>query len=323
VRVRRLLPLAGAEDITIDHAAGRAYISSEDRWKAGKTLQPAGIYGLDLADDRAEPINLTADPPSGFVFHPHGLSLFCGDTDERRLFVINHRGAEDHGVEVFDVDGDRLRHIRTIADRQHLISPNDLVALDGDRFYVTNDHGSHPGLLRTLEDVAGLAWSTVVFWDGHRFHTVAGRMAFANGIALDRDRGRLYVAGSRDKTLLDFAWDAGDPAKMLSDPEEIGVPGCPDNLEWDEDGNLWVGAHPSFLKLALYTARIKPTAPSLVLCLHFEGGETPRVEEVWRDETGATISASSVAAVHGTGAVRRLLIGAPFDDHFLDCEMLT
>src|SRR5512144_3306376 len=117
VRFQRHLPLAGAEDITIDHAAGRAYISSEDRWKAGKTPQPAGIYGLNLANDRAEPINLTADLPSGFVFHPHGLSLFCGDTDERRLFVINHRGAEDHGVEVFDVDGDRLWYIRTIADR--------------------------------------------------------------------------------------------------------------------------------------------------------------------------------------------------------------
>jgi arylesterase/paraoxonase len=249
VHVRRRLPLAGAEDITIDHAAGRAYISSEDRWpKAGEMPQPAGIYGLDLANDRARPINLTADLPSGFVFHPHGLSLFCDETDKRRLFVINHRGTEDHVVEVFDVDRDRLRHIRTIANRQHLISPNDLVALDGDRFYATNDHGSHPSLLRTLEDVAKLAWSTVVFWDGYRFHTVAERMAFANGIALNHDGGRLYVAGSRDKTLLNYAWDASDPAKTLSDPKEIGVPGCPDNLEWDEDGNLWIGAHPSFLK---------------------------------------------------------------------------
>jgi hypothetical protein len=69
-------------------------------------------------------------------------------------------------------------------------------------------------------------------------------------------------------------------------------------------------------------ARIKPTAPSLVLCLHFEDGAVPRIERVFGDKTGATISAASVAAVHGTGAVRRLLIGAPFDNHFLDCGVL-
>ncbi len=79
-----------------------------------------------------------------------------------------------------------LRHVRTVGDREHLISPNDLVALDGDRFYVTNDHGARQALLRVLEDGAGLPWSTVVFYDGSRFHTVATRIEFANGIALDR-----------------------------------------------------------------------------------------------------------------------------------------
>ncbi len=104
----------------------------------------------------------------------------------------------------------------------------------------------------------------------------------------------------------------------------IDLPGCPDNREWDEDGILWVGADPSFVKLVLYVflgQKMMPKAPSPVLCLHFDGGKQPRIEPVFRDGTGEIISASSVAAVHGRGAVRRLLIGAPFDDHLLDCEL--
>jgi arylesterase/paraoxonase len=264
---------------------------------------------------------MSADVPAGFIFHPHGLTLFRSDFGERRLFVINHRGDKDHVVEVFDIDGDRLRHTRTIADVEHLVSPNDLVALDGDRFYVTNDHGARQALLKVLETGAGLPWSTVVFFDGSRFHTVAKHIEMANGIALDRDRRRLYVAASRSKRVYDFAWDASDPARELVDPRTIELPGCPDNLEWDEEGNLWIGVDPSFLKVALYVERIVPKAPSLVLCLHFEGGETPRIEEVFRDDSGEMISASSVAAAYRRGPVRRLLIGAPFDNHLLDCEL--
>lgn len=319
----RSVAIPGPEDITVDHEARRAYISSEDRWaKKGSEPAVAGIHVLDLTSPSALPERMSADVPEGFLFHPHGLALFVSDSGERRLFVINHRGDKDHVIEVFDIDGHRLRHARTITDVEHLVSPNDLVALDGDRLYVTNDHGAQQALIKLLETGAGLPWSTVVFFDGSRFHTVAKRIEMANGIALDRDRGRLYVAACRSKRLYDFAWDVGDPARELFDPRTIELPGCPDNLEWDEEGNLWIGVDPSFLKVALYMNRIVPTAPSLVLCLHFEGGgETPRIEEVFRDDTGEKISASSVVAAYGRGPARRLLIGAPFDDHLLDCEL--
>ena len=318
----RSVPIPGPEDITIDHVARSAYVSSEDRWpKKGSEPAAAGIFILDLTSQSAVPERMSAEVPEGFIFHPHGLTLFRSDAGERRLLVINHRGDRDHVVEVFDIVDDRLRHTRTIADVEHLVSPNDLVALDCDRFYVTNDHGARQAVLKVLETGASLPWSTVVFFDGDRFHTVAKHIEMANGIALDHDRGRLYVAASRSKRLYDFAWDGSDPVQELSYPRIIELPGCPDNLEWDEEGNLWIGVDPSFLKVSLYIERIVPTAPSLVLCLHLEGGEIPRVEEVFRDDTGEKISASSVAAAYGCGPVRRLLIGAPFDDHLLDCEL--
>jgi arylesterase / paraoxonase len=331
VTVRGRVEIPGPEDITIDHAAGAAFVSSEQRRSAtGKILlrpedRPGGsIFSLDLNGEQVVKRVLTDQDALGFPFHPHGLGLFCSKNGERRLFVINHRGTEDHVVEVFDVEGERLRHAGTVRDPEHLIGPNDLVALDGDRFYVTNDHGARQALLEVLEIGAALPWSTVVFYDGSHFHTVAKRIEQANGIALDRARRRLYVAASRTKKIYDYAWDAGDPARELTDRATIDLPGCPDNLEWDEDGNLWIGADPSFVKIVLYFyfAHLVPKAPSLVLCLRFDGGEKqPRVESVFHDETGETISASSVAAVHGRGTVRRLLIGAPVDNHLLDCEL--
>jgi arylesterase/paraoxonase len=329
VVVRGRIEIPGPEDIAIDHAAGIAFVASQQRLSAtGKLLEvgelPGGaIFALDLNHEPLAPRRLTHQEALGVPFHPRGCSLYCGAPGVRRLLVVSDRAAADHVVEVFDIDGDQLRHVRTVADPEHLISPNDLVALDGDRFYVTNDHGARSLLLRSLEDLCGLPWSTVAFWDGHGCHTVAKGIAFANGMALDPARGRLYVAATRSKKIHAYAWDAGDPAKELTDFDPIDLPGCPDNLEWDEDGHLWIGADPSFIKLALYAAGMSPTAPSLVLRLRFDGGIPPHVEEVWRDDTGEIISASSVAAVHGKGPTRRLLIGQPFGNHLLDCELRT
>ena len=323
----------GPEDIVIDHEANIAFVASQQRMSDRRRLlgveeMPGGsIFALDLRRETTLEKRLLANEDSlGFPFHPRGCSLFTDKNGERRLMVISDRAASNHVVEIFDVVGAAfetvgLRHVRTVVDADHLISPNDLAALDGDRFYVTNDHGARNMLLRSLEDLCGLPLSTVVFWDGSRFHKVAGGIVFANGIALDRNRGRLHVAATRSKMIHTYRWNFEDPSKELSDPVSIVLPGCPDNLEWDEEGNLWIGADPSFVQLALYTAGVHAKAPSQVLCLSFDQDNEPRVEEVWRDETGDTICASSVAAVHGKGPVRRLLIGQPFGNFLRDCEL--
>lgn len=326
------IDIPGPEDIVIDHAAGVAFVASQRRMSsAGKLLKaedmPGGsIFALDLTATPL-PKRLLIDQASlKFPFHPRGCSFFAAGNGERRLMVISDRSNSEHVVEIFDVDGKTfdgvaLRHVRTIGDADHFVSPNDLVALDGDRFFVTNDHGARNVLLRSLEDMFGLPLSTVVFWDGSRCHTVAKGIVFANGIAIDRARSRLYVAATRSKELRSFAWDADHPAKELAQSEAIDLPGCPDNLEWDEDGNLWIGADPSFVQLALYVAGVHATAPSQVLRVCFDEPGKPNVDEVWRDDKGETISASSVAAVHGRGPVRRLLIGQPFGNLLRDCEL--
>jgi arylesterase / paraoxonase len=332
VIVRGPVPVPGPEDIVVDRATAVALSASQQRMSVtGKLLgsaeMPGGaIFALDLASEPLAKRLLIDQASLGFPFHPRGCSLFSGPDGKRRLIVISDRTATEHVVEVFDLVGTAynsviLEHVRTVADPEHLISPNDLVAFDSDRFYVTNDHGARQDFWRTLETGIALPWSTVVFWDGNRFHTVAREIEFANGIALDHARQRLYVAATRSKRIYRYPWDPADPAKELTNRDHIELPGCPDNLEWDEEGNLWAGADPSFLRLSIYALGITPTAPSLILRISFDAETGPRVEEVWHDETGEIISASSVAAVYGKGPVRRLLIGQPFGNHLLDCEL--
>lgn len=202
VVVHERVKIPGPEDIVIDHAAGIAFVASQRRRSAAEKIvsnpdkmESGAIFALDLSGTLLDKRLLADQASLGFPFHPRGCSFFAGKDGVRRLLVISDRARGDHVVEVFDVTGETfatvsLQYVRTVADTEHLITPNDLVALDGDRFYVTNDHGARSLLLRSLEDLCGLPWSTVVFWDGHRCHMVARGIAFANGIALDRERNR-------------------------------------------------------------------------------------------------------------------------------------
>jgi arylesterase/paraoxonase len=94
-----------------------------------------------------------------------------------------------------------------------------------------------------------------------------------------------------------------------------------DNLDVDEEGNIWVAGHPKLLTYVKHSKEPDHRAPSQVLRLVPESGSddgetTFRVEEVYLD-AGDELSASSIAARHES----RLLIGAVFGDHFLDCQM--
>lgn len=303
----RQVSVARPEDITVDPSSGMAFISSVE----------GAIYGLDLQSDSLEPVNLTRDLPSGFVFRPHGISLYLDADGENRLFAVNHRAKYQHSIEIFSIETSRLRHLRSISDRL-LVSPNDLVAIGREQFYVTNDSGYRPTFMKGMELVFRLAKGSVVYYD-KEFTKVADGIAMANGIAVDRVHKRLYVSAFQSEKILVYAWDPDNPAHYLGEPDEILLSASPDNLEWDQAGDLWIGAHPSFWASLLYIFHLRKTAPSQVIRLRLTGVAKPVPEEVFRDD-GTKLSASSVAAVYQTETKHYLLIGA-LDSHFLMCDL--
>jgi arylesterase/paraoxonase len=329
--------LRGVEDIVIDRDVGIAYLSAYDRWAVeaevggpqARTAQ-GGLYALPLGQtDRplvAKP--LTRDFASANDFHPHGIDLFIAANGARTLFAVNHHFLHEgdgwrteHTVEVFDVGDAGLTH-RLSVTHPFITSPNDLVAVGADAFFVTNDHGGGTALARMVEDVTGRGLGNVVQVDpgrpaAERVRLVAGGIAFANGIALSPDRRTLYVAAARDKALLAF-----NLASPTQKPRTIPLPLGPDNLSWAPDGTLYVAGHPDLVRFALYakTANARfgvRKSPSQVIRLDPAAADAAStIESVWRDD-GATLSAATVAAVAGNV----MLIGTVYADRIGVCRL--
>ena len=75
-------------------------------------------------------------------------------------------------------------------------SPNDVAPTGARTFYVTNDHGYTTELGRMMEEYLQFAKSFILYYDGKAFKRVAEGLAYANGVALSPDRGRVYAAAT-------------------------------------------------------------------------------------------------------------------------------
>jgi len=158
------ISLYGAEDLTISYKDAFMVVSQDDRGARHRDVpREGGLYLIFLDSAEWVPVKLKTKEP----LLPHGISLYKMDSSRYRLFVVNH--FEGHSIEKFDLIGDSLIHLEKYKDPL-IVSPNDVVALDGDRFYFTNEHGytSKVGLL--LENYLGPAVSNVLFFDGYAYH---------------------------------------------------------------------------------------------------------------------------------------------------------
>ena len=300
--------IVGAEDITIHPRSAVAYISAHDR-RAVMAGEPGrgAIYAYDLRLPVPHLVNLTPEAPDDF--RPHGISLHVAKDGPDLLLVINHAGGRQ-SIEIYEIGPDKLTHRETLRS-DLLISPNDLVAVDAERFYVTNDHGNAPGLMRTLEEYFRLPHANVIYYDGTNFREVASGIQFANGINMSESGERIYVNALIGMTLNVYERNEISGELRLQSKIQLGTGG--DNIERDSQGRLWIGAHPKLLTLARHQQDPGLPAPSQVIRV---SPDSAAVEEIFLD-LGRRLSASSVAAVHGD----RLLIGPVWDPRFLDCTL--
>ncbi len=308
---RQVKGVVGGEDITIHPKTNIAYISACDRRSVENGGPGKGaVYAYDLNQASPEPVLLTNGP--GKDFQPHGLSLYVGPEGRASLFVVNHGDGQD-AVEVFDLISGKLSHRKTITGPL-LLSPNDLVAVGHDRFYVTNDHGWYTPVKKALEEYLKLRLSNILYFDGNAFSKVAGGIGYANGINVSPDGKKLYVAGVTEKAL--HYYDRNIEKGSLTLRGTIPLESGPDNIEIDSKGGLWVAAHPQLLHFVSHSKDPEKLSPSQVLHLTFTGDDTWEIEEVFLNK-GDLLSGSAVGAVSGN----RLLIGPVFDPCFLDCQM--
>lgn len=289
--VYQTIALPGVEDMAIARADSLLILSVDDR-AARRSGQSglAGLFLIDLRDPTFTPISLTDQ--IGFPFYPHGLSIFQIDSGQYGIMAINHVDGK-HSIEHFILSGKSLTHQKTITD-PNFISPNDLVMVSPEQFYFSNDHGYTSGLGVLAENYLGLKASNVGFYDGTAADIKAKGIGYANGMQVDAKNKRLYVAAVRSFLVKVYQVGSDWNLTHLEDiPTGTGV----DNIELDESGQLWIGAHPNLLRFASYAAGKNPTAPSEVVRIQFSHGES-KVESIFTDP-GDQISGSSVALPWG------------------------
>lgn len=291
----------GSEDIDIDHEAELLFISAGNFRNLEDGI--AGIYVLDLADKDAIPTLLPSDY-SGLV-RPHGISV-VKDQGKTILFVINHLADKDL-IEKFEYSEGRLIHLNSF-EHPELNNPNDMVALSADRYYVSNDHGSASGsIMATLEEYLQLPLSNIVYCESGDCKKVWTGLQMANGINVSHDHKNIYVTHTLGQELLSFDRSEANGELSLINKQSLGS-GL-DNIDVDQDGNLWIGSHPKMFSFVAHATDAEKIAPSQVFKVDVSDPTNYSVEEVFLDD-GSTISASSVAAVHGS----EIFIGVVLDN---------
>jgi arylesterase/paraoxonase len=296
--------MIGAEDITIDFSAGIALVSSDDR---RRTLSGSPVKGdiflLNLRDKNPVPLSLKHQIELS-EFHPHGISLYTNLADSTKwLFVVNHK-KNTNAIEIFEFRDSLLIHNQSI-ENEFIISPNDIVGTGKNTFYFTNDHDTKGGV-SSWKDFLVIGTGQLGYFDGKKAKILATGIRYANGVTISPDGKKVYVAACTDGSILSYN---REPFSAIGKIKcNTGV----DNLEWDEEGNLWVGAHSKMLAFLSHAKNEINRSPSEVLKISFPKNQAAKVEQIYLND-GNPLSGSSVAAPYNG----KIYVGGVFDDGVL------
>ncbi len=313
----------GTEDLLIDRDTGWVFVSSYDRRAElfGTGQHRGRIEAFQLGNLDAGIIDLTTALPEDF--RPHGLSLYSGP-EGKRLFAINHPGDGTQPIEIFDVaygaDGTpMLTHAESIQDPL-IISPNDLVAVGPRQFYAGNDFSirERDGLDYQLELFGRLNRTTLVYYDGAQASVAARGLTYANGVNVSPDGRTLYLAETTDGTLRIYDRDPSTGAlAQRSGPAGLVRLGAGlDNIDIDDQGRVWVAAHPKLFALRPHMESPANLSPAQVIMIDPDDSGFGDIVEVYLG-SGALASGSSVAAYYRG----QMVIGVIFDKHVVICDV--
>lgn len=216
-----------------------------NKWKEGegitKFIFPAGYRGKD------RPLGVAGNEPgtNGLRLDPKGRFYACQHGDRR---VVRLDAKLDGDTK--PMMGSKNIPWKTVADKymgKRLNSPNDLVfAKNGDLYFTDPPYGleKHDKDPARELDFQGIYRVK----KGGKLELLSKEMSRPNGIALSPDEKTLYVANSDPDDAVWMAFPIGDDGKLgkgrvfFRCGKWIGdksMPGLPDGLKVDVDGNLW------------------------------------------------------------------------------------
>lgn len=310
--------VVGAEDITIDHTSGMAYISATDRRNNRADIN--GIYRY-MPGSLNKPLKLKQVAIKDFA--PHGIDVWQNNTnhqDSLRLFVVNHpletNNSRASQIDVFDIKGIELVHVASVKPDLP-ISLNDVTAASNNRFYASIDQGSATSLGRKIEAYLRLPLAGVMHGNLDGMEQVLDGMVYANGVQITADGKTLYVSQTTGNKLSAYAvFDDGKTLELIA---ESKIASGLDNIEFDNTGALWIASHPKLFAFLAHQGDAKKRSPSQIYKINHEQkaqiAKPFTVKEVYLNN-GDPISGASVAAPYVDG----VLIGSVFEPFILDCK---
>ncbi|KAG0374535.1 Serum paraoxonase/arylesterase 2 [Mortierella sp. AD032] len=347
--------IPGPADIEISDHNQLAFVSSDDySWKkssrffhrpSSKTANNGGIYTLDLNHKNGSPKEVKLKSFTSDDFHPAGMSLYDFQdekTHERRtrLFVINHSHKGDV-VEIFDYSADTnsLTFVKSVKS-DLFVTPKDIAAIDQDRFYLTNHHAMGNKYGRVIEDAAGAAMGTVVYYNGQETLKVLENLSNPYGIASSPDGKQIYVSSFMEKVVHVYNTTEDVAQGQLEHDVDIWIGNHVDNLSVDRHtGDIYVASHPSYATYLRHKLGYEPQSPSHVVKIEklapenyipqessmddyyfFPKPELPPLRWEVKDlfySNGEDISASTVAAYWNND----LVLGSSSSHHLLRCTL--
>ncbi|MBC7661162.1 MAG: SMP-30/gluconolactonase/LRE family protein [Chitinophagaceae bacterium] len=292
----------GAEDMGA-FSTSQVVISSTDREHHNPSSRN-GLYLYNMNVRDGTPRLITPDLKG----EPHGLSLWKSD-EAKRIFVIVHHPDADDQVLIYDLEGSDLKFVKTV-EFPGLKTLNGIIALDKERFFVSQDLGFTSPFGQALEKYLRRPFGKVFYYDGNETHVAAENILYANGLELAPDRKTLYVASMLGQSLLLFNHDDSTHSLALRETVYLGT--APDNIHLTPDDRLLVGTHPKLLDLKAHAQDpLGHRAPAQLLSVSLDGNS---IEELYSSR-GQPLSAISA----GIQVSDRILMGAIFDDGILNC----
>jgi arylesterase / paraoxonase len=317
--------LPGAEDIVLDRKAGRMFIASDDRRAfAAGTPKRGSVYIMPIRG--AEAISARVDATNGIpsALHPHGISRFTDAAGKTTIMVVNHpKGFNNYDgttVEIYDAGADNtLTHRRTVSVAG-LSRINDIAATGPDTFYATSESDVPMGSFAQLwsivsdGDRSGAVW----YFDGTTGKKLDTGIGFANSLALTADGKTLYASGTISRAIYIYDRDPATHAIKRRDTAFIGTGA--DNLDVEDDGRVWIAAHPKLLSFAQHATNPTKRAPSQVIILEpAAAGQGGKVDQIYLKDGSDGYSAASVAVRDGDVMV----LGSVFEPGIRVCKLPT
>ncbi|CAG8447824.1 13061_t:CDS:2 [Dentiscutata heterogama] len=334
------LKLKLCEDIKIHHASGLAYLACGDKQSSKTYSWPPPIdtykniplrgtfYVYNIKTDKLTPLILKnfADEED-FILHGFGIYESPIEPDNLYFFIINHKRTGSV-IELFEhkINTFELNHLKTFK-HDLIYSPNNVVPVSKDEFYITNDFYSQSYWKIQFEMLARLRWSNVVFHSSKANTTeiVVDGLIVANGINVNWDYSRIFIGTSGTGELLIYERKPDSKLKML---DTINVEHLVDNVNVDPvTGEIYLAVAHNGPELFLYASGLtclskKPSFGVIKISNNtkedkFYGIKYAK-EKIFEDD-GTFFHSLSVAA--GDSRRKVMFWGSPFAEGVVRCEL--